>query len=137
MRFKIIIAALGGTLSSVILGATWYNILDSFYKTHSNRRFEDTELPLLILGLFIISWMMSILLQYYVRRGYRISTGIKIGVIIGVITGIGWGLVTYAVMKDGYDFYGTLFDSAFRIIEFGTAGAVISHILNLKRRVHY
>lgn len=133
MSLKIFLSALAGTLTSMIMGATWYNLLDSFYQTHSHRRFEDTKMDFLILGLFVISLVMSIFISKINTEKINFIKGLQIGVLVGIACGFGWGLVTYGVMEGGYDMTGTLVDSGFRVLEFGMAGGVIGYVQTLKK----
>ena len=129
IALKHIVGSILGTFSCLVLGSIWYNVLDEFYRSHSTRRFEDTYFWMLCLGLFVICLCMSLLIEQLADVNKSvILEALIIGILTGVITGLGWNLITYAVVADGYDIHGSVVDGIFRLLELSVAGMTIGFI---------
>ena len=66
------------------------------------------------------------------KKDRFLADSVKIGIVIGLVTGVGWNLVSFSVMKEGYDVLGSVADGLFRIIEFSLASLVIGLIMKNK-----
>ena len=105
----------------------WHRvILGDFYAAQTQLTREETNVPFVVLGVLVLTFLMALIYPIGYKGGSPIKEGLRFGALIGLIWIFPMSLVMHGVWT--YPLTSVIVDSAWHVVEQGVAGLIIGLI---------